>query len=453
MTRVLCLTNDSVLRARCEAYRQRCGPNADQHWVWTDELPETLPDVLLCGRNDLSAEELADWRARGVFDACRVVLLSHGAPSPVMDAAMRAGAFYHLRLPFPDSALDDALAPISNPTQELDGKAAPHHAGQASRHSGVDQFGYLLGSSSAMRQLYRDIQQLAPSEASVLLLGESGTGKELAAHTVHQVSKRRKGPFIAVNCAALNAELIESDLFGHVRGAFTGADRERSGAFAQAHQGTLFLDEITEMPLALQAKLLRVLETGEYQPVGSMERRTADVRIISASNRDPEQAIHDGQLRQDIFYRLAHLPLLLPPLRERAGDAELLARHFLVQRNVESKTHKTFSAAAIAFIAKQPWSGNVRELKYQVERAYLLAADIIEPKDLRSPVLQSDALHRLGEERLPPGLTLEELQHRYVLDSLQQHQGNRSATAKQLGISVKTLYNRLQRYAQENEPH
>lgn len=308
----------------------------------------------------------------------------------------------------------------------------------------LEQLGYLLGSSSSMRELYRDIQRIAPSQASVLLLGESGTGKELAAHTVHQLSGRQQGPFIAVNCAALNAELIESDLFGHVKGAFTGAERARSGAFAQAHEGTLFLDEITEMPLALQAKLLRVLETGEYQPVGSMERRTADVRIVSASNRDPEQAIHEGRLRQDIFYRLAHVPLLLPPLRARDGDAVRLAQHFLRQRNLEAGTQVQFTPAALAYLAEQAWPGNVRELKFVVERAYLLAREVITPDDLNSP-----AMGPQSTMSLPPGLTLAELERRYVQDSLARHQGNRTATARQLGISAKTLYNKLQRYAQE----
>ncbi|WLD57885.1 sigma-54 dependent transcriptional regulator [Salinispirillum sp. LH 10-3-1] len=432
---VVCLIDDPVLQARCREY-----PNwGDIDVLWAEQLPEILPDIVLCGRRDLSMAELQHWRERGVFERCRVILLSDGAPNTVLDAAMRFGALYHLRSPFPDSALSDALA-----LSHAFGATKTEMTKDDSQVSGIDQFGYLLGSSAAMRQLYRDIQQVAPSDASVLLLGESGTGKELAAHTVHQISTRRHGPFIAVNCAALNAELIESDLFGHVRGAFTGADRERSGAFAQAHEGTLFLDEITEMPMALQAKLLRVLETGEYQPVGSTERRTANVRIVSASNRDPEQAIREGRLRQDIFYRLAHLPLLLPPLRERVGDAVMLARHFLVQRNAESGTYKHFSPAALAFVAQQQWHGNVRELKFLVERAYLLANHVIEPDHLRSP-----ALGNAVAAALPPGLTLEALERRYVLECLERHHGNRTATAQQLGVSAKTLYNKLQRYAQE----
>jgi len=224
-----------------------------------------------------------------------------------------------------------------------------------------------------MTVVYQLIAKVAPSEASVLLIGESGTGKELAANAIHDESRCHAGPFVAINCGAFSANLIEAELFGYERGAFTGAIRSHRGCFERASGGTLFLDEISEMPIELQIKLLRALETGRFYRVGGEQELSVDVRIIAATNRDPNQAVTQGLLREDLLYRLAVFPLPLPPLRAREADIELLAQHFLDELNAAAGTSKVFTPLAREFLARHDWPGNVRELKNAVQRAFILA--------------------------------------------------------------------------------
>jgi len=308
-------------------------------------------------------------------------------------------------------------------------------------------FGSMVGVSEPMQQTYDLIARVAPTSATVLITGESGTGKELAAETIHRFSRRREGPFIAVNCGAISPSLIESELFGHEKGSFTGADRRRVGFFEQACGGTLLLDEITEMPIDLQVKLLRALEASEVTRLGSTTATRIDVRVLAASNRDPAEAVHAGKLRQDLFYRLQVFPLALPPLRERGPDIELLAKHFLAQLNAESGSSKRWTAAALERLHRHSWPGNVRELKNLVHRTFILADGDIAASYLPSlqsappkPATASDVVP------VPIGVALDEVERRVILATLEHCQGNKNEAARVLGVSLKTLYNRLNVY-------
>lgn len=377
------------------------------------------------------------------------VFISDGQPNPTLDTLIRSGAGFHLRPPIElkllQEVLDDFIADYS--AQQSDNEA------EQVTVSELDQFGLLVGSSSVMRKLYRTIRKVANSEAQVLIMGESGAGKELVAHTLHLSSPRNSGPFIAVNCGALSPELVDSELFGHIKGAFTGAVKEHQGFFAQAEGGTLFLDEVTEMPLAHQVKLLRVLENREYRPIGSQQLHKANVRVIAATNRNPAEAIEQEQFREDLYFRLAQFPLNIPPLREREGDIVGLAKHFLAYRNAKEATEVGIANEVLDTIADYHWPGNVRELKHCIERAYILADDVIEPHHLQ---LQQDFLgdgykQNASLENVPAGVPLEDLTRAAIEATLAENQGNRKDTADQLGISVKTLYNKLEKYQQEQE--
>ena len=236
-------------------------------------------------------------------------------------------------------------------------------------------FGQFVGQSKAMQQLYYELERVAKTDIAVMLLGESGTGKELAALALHQYSDRQQAEFLPLNCGAISTQLIESELFGHEKGSFTGADKARQGYFELADQGTLFLDEITEMPLDMQVSLLRVLETGHFMRVGGNKPLNSNARIVAATNRDPLKAVADKKLREDLYYRLNVFPVNLPPLRERDDDVVLLAQHFLAQINAQHQTEKQLSADSLLNIQQYQWPGNVRELRNIIWRSYVLAAN------------------------------------------------------------------------------
>jgi DNA-binding NtrC family response regulator len=308
-----------------------------------------------------------------------------------------------------------------------------------------DQFGLLLGASSAMQDVYRMIAKVAPTDATVFVTGESGSGKELVARTVHELSERAGRPFVAVNCGAIPANLIEAELFGYEKGAFTGASCQHQGFFERAAGGTLFLDEITEMAPEMQVRLLRVLETGRFLRVGGAEELAADVRVVAATNRQPAGAVADGHLREDLMYRLAVFPIELPPLRSRDGDVELLAGHFLAALNAAAGTCKRFSRAATAAMRSHRWPGNVRELKNAVHRAFILADDTVE---LGFAELAAAPGTAASGERLefPVGTALADMERRAIFATLDHCRGNKRRCAEILGISLKTLYNRLAAY-------
>jgi len=312
--------------------------------------------------------------------------------------------------------------------------------------------GDFIGESLGLQKVMSQIKLVAPTDAAVLITGESGTGKELVASRLHAVSPRSTGPYLALNCGAVTPTLIESELFGHERGSFTGASRQHAGYFERAEGGTLFLDEVTEMPLELQVRLLRVLETRTVSRVGASDLITVDVRVIAATNRDPREAVRQGKLREDLLYRLQVVPVHVPPLRERTGDVRLLAQFFLDQLNDAGGTSKVFSESAMERLESDPWPGNVRELYNVVQRAYILTDSRI----ITQHCVQHDALPgadpaatgELGSIQIRVGESLADVEQRLILQTLASCRTKEEA-ARILGVSTKTLYNKLRRYASE----
>ena len=310
------------------------------------------------------------------------------------------------------------------------------------------RFGPIFGASSVMREIYALIAAVAPTDATVLIQGESGTGKELVANALHTLSARKNGPFLAINCGAMPENLIATELFGHERGSFTGANRQHRGFFERANDGTLFLDEVTEMPLDLQVHLLRVLETGTLLRVGGDREIKVNTRIIAATNRQPEQAVRDGKLREDLFYRLQVFPIRLPSLREREEDVLLLADHFLNQLNETRGTIKKFSANALAELKTYDWPGNVRELRNAIERAYLLGGAEIDQQHLMLNPSRVSEDNNDDDFHPEVGNSLGDVERRLIYATLKQCNGNKKMAAATLGVSLKTLYNRLKEYGE-----
>jgi DNA-binding NtrC family response regulator len=355
--------------------------------------------------------------------------------------ALRLGAADYLLKPVNPTHLRGILSRVAGPA-EL--RAEVSQLREELRSLG--RFGKLVGTSPPMQKLYDEIARVAPTGATVLIMGESGTGKELVAETIHMLSRRQNRPFLAVNCGAISPHLIESELFGHEKGSFTGANRQRQGYFERANGGTLFLDEVTEMPLELQVKLLRVLESRAVMRVGSNQLIETDVRVIAATNRNPEEAVKAGKLRRDLLYRLQVFPLQVVPLRERLEDVAPLARHFLAELNKRAQTDKTFSPAVLERMRRYRWPGNVRELWNVVQRAFILAdGDIISDFSVTQDVQLHQDSHA-GFIRIPLGTKLADVEERLILTTLQECT-TREEAAKKLGISIKTLYNRLRSYS------
>lgn len=331
--------------------------------------------------------------------------------------------------------LDSPVRTLPSPARDL---ARPHERGR---------FEGIIGRSSAMLALYELIERVAPTAAPVLITGESGTGKELVAEAIHGRSARSRAVFLPVNCGAVSSSLFESELFGHERGSFTGADRRRIGYFERASGGTLLLDEVTEMSLELQAKLLRVLETGALLRVGSSEPVQLDLRIVATTNRDPRQAVDEGRLREDLFYRLNVFPIEMPPLRNRGDDISLLAQHFLAELNRQTGSNKCWGNGALERLNEMPWPGNVRELRSAVQRAFILGDVELQPETFCAP----SAAARNG--RTPPvvaraavGSSIAMAEQELILATLERLGGRKPEAAKLLGISLKTLYNRINVY-------
>jgi DNA-binding NtrC family response regulator len=311
-------------------------------------------------------------------------------------------------------------------------------------------FGRIVGNSPGVRSLYRVIEQAAPTSASVLIWGESGTGKELVAQTIHELSPRASFPFVAINCAAIPETLLESEIFGHEKGAFTGAHDRRTGVFELAHRGTLFLDEIAEMVPATQVKLLRVLQERTFRRLGGRQEQSVDVRVIAATNRDPGEAVRDGKLREDLYYRLNVFTIDLPPLRDRRADIPLLVQTFLNEFNTRNnKAVRAVDQEAMYLLERYPWPGNIRELRNVCERATILAeGDFIEARHLPTPVV-SRSEQTLPTVTLSPGTTVDEAERRLILLTLEHTRNNKTRAAEILGISLKTLHNKLNRMKQE----
>jgi DNA-binding NtrC family response regulator len=381
-----------------------------------------------------------------------VVLITGHASVDTAIEALRRGVTDYLTKPLDIRRLREILSDIAK-TSKLPEEISELRVRQAQ----TGRFKNLVGQSPAMQQVCDLIGRIAPSSASVLISGESGTGKDVVARTIHELSRRRHAAFLAVNCGAISPTLMESELFGHERGSFTGADRRHKGFFERATRGTLFLDEITEMPIELQVKLLRVLETGTFTRVGGEEVISVDVRILASTNRDIHEAVAQGKLREDLFYRLKVFQLELAPLRERPDDIRLLAQHFLEELARAEGSEKRFADPALARLAGYSWPGNIRELRNVVHSAYILAGSIIDTDSLPAEVQSGVA--RAPKEPTPAdrdvlkelvGQPLAEVERRLITATLAHCDGNKGKAAGLLGISLKTLYNRLHAYQEES---
>jgi len=317
-------------------------------------------------------------------------------------------------------------------------------------------FGELVGSSEAMRKVYTLIEQVAPSSASVLITGESGTGKELVARTIHKMSPRKHKPFVAINCSAIPESLMESELFGHEKGAFTGAASRRQGCFELADTGTLLLDEIGEMPALLQAKLLRVIEERAVRRLGSRKEIEVDVRLLAATNRHPQQALEEGKLRGDLLYRLNVFSIHLPSLEERKEDLSLLAQHLVTQlAEKHNRPARFLSPSALSALQFHAWPGNVRELRNVIERAVIICSgEQIERHHFAPyPIEQRERLRNEDTLSLPVGTPLEEVERQMIMRTLQKTKNNKTRAAELLGISLKTLHNKLNLYRERGLLH
>ena len=317
-------------------------------------------------------------------------------------------------------------------------------------------YGELVGKSESIRKIFFLIEQVAPSSASVLITGESGTGKELVARTIHKMSPRREKPFVAINCSAIPESLMESELFGHEKGAFTGAASRRQGCFELADTGTLLLDEIGEMPALLQAKLLRVIEERAVRRLGSRKEIEVDVRLLAATNRQPQQAVSEGTLRSDLLYRLNVFGIHLPSLRERAEDLPILAQHLVTQlAEKHNRPARFLSHAALEALQFHSWPGNVRELRNVIERAVIICSgEQIERHHFAPyPIEQRERLRNEDTLSLPVGTPLEEVERQMIMRTLQKTKNNKTRAAELLGISLKTLHNKLNLYRERGLLH
>ena len=380
-------------------------------------------------------------------DQLKVILLTAQGSVETAVEALKDGAADYLTKPVDTQKLRLLLESIS----QLN---AQKRENEALRRQLRDKgsFGSIVGNSAKMRKIYQVIEQAAPTPASVLIIGESGTGKELVAQTIHQLSPRHDAPFVAINCAAIPETLLESEIFGHERGSFTGAIERRAGCFELADRGTLFLDEIAEMVPVTQVKLLRVLQERRFRRLGGRVEQEVDVRVIAATNVDPIEAIRDGKLRDDLYYRLNVFTIELPPLRDRKDDLPLIIQAFLGEFNLRDRRHvKAVSPDAMRMLESYDWPGNVRELRNVIERATILArGEFIEPSHLPrlgAPARPVESAPSTGVT-ITPGMTVDEAERRLIIATLEASGNNKTRAAEMLGISLKTLHNKLNRMKQ-----
>ncbi|WP_420101767.1 sigma-54-dependent transcriptional regulator [Bosea sp. (in: a-proteobacteria)] len=355
---------------------------------------------------------------------------------------VKEGAFDYIAKPF---EMEDVAATIRRALRLAD--VVRENDRLRGELEGRYSFDTLIGNSAAFRRVIEQVTEVCETRATVMLNGESGTGKELVARAIHFNSPRRAKPFVAVNCAAIPEGLLESELFGHVKGAFTGALANRTGRFAAADGGTLFLDEIGDMPMGLQAKLLRVIQERSFEPVGASRSQSVDVRLVTATHKDMRQAIAEGRFREDLYYRLNVFPILLPALRERREDVPLLAGHFIVElAEAMGKRVTGFTPAALSAMATYDWPGNIRELRNCIERAVIVArADVIDERDLPQDLFEP------GRREAPSGLPrdldaeLERLERGFIVEALRRTDGVQVQAARLLGIAERSLWHRIKK--------
>jgi two-component system, NtrC family, response regulator HydG len=402
-----------------------------------EEIATTVPDIVLVDIHlpDGSGLELLEGLGPS---APEVVLITGQASVDTAVDALRRGAADYLTKPVDFPRLKMVLG---NVARTLEMKQEIGALRTELRRMG--RFGALIGASPPMQKVYDLIGRVARTDAGILLTGETGTGKEVVAQTIHALSRRSQKPFVPVDCGAISPSVIESELFGHERGSFTGAERLHKGYFERAHLGTVFLDEITEMPLESQVKLLRVLETSDVLRVGADKPINIDVRVIAATNRRPEEAVAAGKLREDLLYRLNVFPIPLPPLRDRGDDVERLAEHFLGELNAAEGQTKQFTAAARERLLRHKWPGNLRELKNVIHHAFIVADHDLDLEDLGGAAAGTVASRSLT---MTVGTPLVDAERRLILAALDQFEGDKKKVASALRISMATLYTRLGAY-------
>lgn len=371
-----------------------------------------------------------------------VILITAAASIDAAVEAMKEGAQDFLTKPLDYSKLRALLAEAQ---RDVDLRAKANRL--SSRLKKGSGFGDFVGLGRGMREAYELIENVASSDASAIITGESGTGKELAAKTIHRLSARSKGPFVAINSAAIPESLIESEVFGHEKGSFTGAVATRAGCFELANTGTLFLDEIAEMPAVLQPKLLRVLEDGMVRRLGGDRELSFDVRVLAATNRDPRAAVLDGRLREDLYYRLNVFTIVLPPLRDRRDDVPLVAQHFVSEFN--NKHHRSVEAIrdeAMELLSSYAWPGNIRELRNVIERAVILAkGNWIETTHL-PPYIRDGEASTSKKIVLSEGVTMADAERELIIRTLEQAGNNKAEAARRLSVDVKTIRNKMKAY-------
>ncbi|MCI0673552.1 MAG: sigma-54 dependent transcriptional regulator [Myxococcaceae bacterium] len=410
------------------------------------EVRVLVTDLMMPG---MDGQELLR-AARSVRPDVEVVLMTAYGTVETAVAAMKDGAYDFITKPLKRHALvksvEKALEKQALLAENRDLKARLAEMGAPGGRA-------FVGQAPAFRAFMDMLRQAATSSATVLLMGETGTGKELAARAVHEWSPRVKGPFIAVNCGALPESILEAELFGVERGAFTGAVSRREGRFERAHGGTLFLDEVGEMSLAAQVKLLRVLQEGELERLGGTQTVRVDVRVVTATNKDLEAEVRGGRFREDLYYRLNVVELRVPSLASRREDISLLADHFLRRFAAKhSKTVRAFSPEALAVLEDYAWPGNVRELEHAVERMVVLCrADVIQVEDLPQAVRKGPT-GAAGHLILPIGTPMEEIERRVIHETLRHTKGDKTLAARLLGIAARTIYRKLERQGPEEEP-
>jgi len=376
-------------------------------------------------------------------DTAVILLTGQASIEDAMRAVKEEGAFYYFEKPINTRQLSLVL-------QRAVEQSATHHENTRLRRQlreyGV--FGKMVGASHAMRQIYTVIEQVAGSAVSVLITGESGTGKEVVAQTIHQLSPRSAHPFVAINCSAIPESLMESELFGHERGAFTGAIARREGCFELASGGTLLLDEIAEMPPMLQAKLLRVLEERRVRRLGGSKEITVDVRVLAATNKDPLEAVRKGELREDLLYRLNVIHVAMPPLRDRREDIPLLAQYLIDElRERHQRSARLISPEVLEIFAHYPWAGNVRELRNVIEHAVIVCdGQRIEKQHLSTQLFDGRSMKVEDTITLPVGVSLDEAERQLILKTLIKTNNNKTRASELLDISLKTLHNKLKLY-------
>lgn len=435
MQRLLVVEDDNAVRTTLVTFLELEGYQVDAVSSSHEALqlleqrayPIVISDIYLDDRTGLDVLQ----EARRRDPSCAVILMTARGTMETVMAATRGGAFDYIAKPF---ELEKMLETIKRAEQARAAAEAPEPAEEEDWPETE-----MVGSSPPMVEIYKMISRVAPTDATVLIEGETGTGKELVARMIHAQSPRAAHPFLAVDCASIPSSLLESELFGAVRGAFTGADRDRVGVFEAAHRGTVFLDEIGDIDTGFQLKLLRFLQEREIRPVGAARAKTVDVRVILASNRDLQKLVDEGKFRQDLWFRINVVRILLPPLRQRRGDVPLLAQHFLRKYNERYRQQARLSADGLRALQDYTWPGNVRQLQHMIERLVILAPNgRIDEQAVREAIAATAPRER-AEETLA---ALEEEQIRRVLEATG---GNKSRAAKILGIERKTLYRKLER--------